>query len=245
VIRRAFACFADPRVLEACSPPARGAFNVDAYLHEVGTLYLVGSKGAQATVAPLLTALIEDLVEEAKRRAFLAPGGRLDPWLALLLDEPFNTAAPDSVPGLMSEGGGSGIATTISPQNRWQLLAKWGERGGRALAAAANVQVFLGGLTDAERLRDLQTLSGVVDEVSTTRSTQADSLNLSEQVHRHDLISVADIRTLPEGRALVYAANLPPAEVQVPAWWERPDAGRLRQAQRDWVQRLARGEHRS
>lgn len=242
VVRRSFACFADPRVLNACAVRVQEAFNVDSFLHERGALYLVGSRGAQATVSPLLSALIEDLVAEAQRRAFLAPGGRLDPWLSLLLDEPYNTAAPDSVPSLMSEGGGSGIAVTIVPQNRWQLLDKWGDRRGRALAAAANVQVFLGGQNDAERLRDLSTMAGHIDEISTVHSTQADSLNTSEQVQRHELLGAPDIRTLPDGRGLVFASNLPPVEIQIPAWWERHDADRLRQAAKQWAGRLARGE---
>jgi type IV secretion system protein VirD4 len=244
VIRRAFSSFADPRVLDACSPRPGEEFDVDAFLHESGTLYLVGSKGAQATVAPLLTALIEDIAEEAKQAAFLADGGRLDPWLTVLIDEPYNTASPESLPSLMSEGGGSGIATSVVPQNRWQVLHRWGERGGRALIAAANVQVYLGGLNDAERLRDIQALLGPIDEVFTTHSTHGDSTNITEQIQRHELISLADIRTLPESRALVFATNMPPVEVQVPAWWEREDVDRLRAAQRAWRQRITRGDPR-
>ena len=41
-VRRAFDCFADPRVLAACSPHDSEAFDPVAFLAERGTLYIVG-----------------------------------------------------------------------------------------------------------------------------------------------------------------------------------------------------------
>jgi len=78
-VRRAFDCLADPRVLAACSPGAGEDFDPDAFLDGDGTLYLLGSAAAQLSVAPLITALVEDVVEAARRRAARAPGGPAGP----------------------------------------------------------------------------------------------------------------------------------------------------------------------
>jgi type IV secretion system protein VirD4 len=91
-VRRAVDALADPRVLDACSPPPHEAFDAGAFLRARGTLYLLGTTGAQLSVAPLITALVEDLVDAARRLAADQPGGRLDPPLTLLLDEAANIA---------------------------------------------------------------------------------------------------------------------------------------------------------
>ena len=78
-VRRAVDSLADPRVLDACSPPAARAFDAARFLRERGSLYLVGSTGAQLSVAPLITALVEDIVDAARKLAAASRGGRLDP----------------------------------------------------------------------------------------------------------------------------------------------------------------------
>jgi hypothetical protein len=61
----AFDCVADSRVLAAWSPPAPDAFDPGTFLAADRTLYLAGSAGAQLSVAPLIAALVDDLVDTA------------------------------------------------------------------------------------------------------------------------------------------------------------------------------------
>ena len=59
-VRRAIDSLADPRVLATCSPDEHDAFDPTAFLRENGTIYLLGSTGTQLSVAPLITALMEE-----------------------------------------------------------------------------------------------------------------------------------------------------------------------------------------
>ncbi|MEV6527679.1 TraM recognition domain-containing protein [Longispora sp. NPDC051575] len=241
VVRRAFDCLADPRVLHACSPPPGTELDPEEWLTESGTIYLVGDSGSQASVAPLVTALIEDLVWRARRRAFAAIGGKADPPLWLLLDELCNIAPLPSTPSLMSEGGGSGIPTTILTQNNAQLAERFGDKAGEAISNAASVTILLGGGNDPKQLRDMQALAGKVTEVSHSHSWGAGrAVQYSEQIRREDLLDLAELRTLPLGRGLVLASNLPPFEVNLAAWWERADAADLQTSDAQFRAMIAR-----
>jgi hypothetical protein len=227
VVSGALDAFNDPRVLHACSPPRGTQFQPLEWLAESGTLYLVGTRDAQALIAPLLAAISEDLIYHAKTRALTMPGGRIEPALYFVGDEIANIAPLPSLPSLMSEGGGSGIAVSVFAQNLPQLRERWGDKGGQAIADAANARLIIGGSSDVASLRDAQALAGQISEVTSGASWGAGRATVNESVRREHLIDLADLRTLPDGRAIAFVGNLPPTEIQVPAWWQRPDAADL------------------
>lgn len=240
VVSGALDAFNDPRVLAACSPPRGQQFDAVQWLAQSGTLYLVGTRDAQALIAPLLTAVTEDLLYQAKRIALTAPGGRIEPCLYFVGDEIANVAPLGSLPSLMTEGGGSGIAVDVYCQNTQQLLERWGEKAGRSIDASANARLLIGGSSDVQGLRDAQALAGQVQEVSSSHSWGGGRASVSESVRRENLVDLAELRSLPEGRALALVGNLRPVELAVPAWYERPDAAE-RTADRDAFQaRLAK-----
>jgi type IV secretion system protein VirD4 len=228
VVAGALDAFNDPRVLAACSPPRGTQFRPVDWLRESGTLYLVGTRDAQALIAPLLAAVSEDILYQAKKLALTAPGGRIEPALYCVLDEVANIAPLPSLSSLMNEGGGSGIAVDVFTQNLHQLLERWGDKGGRAISDSASARLIVGGSTDAAALRDMQALIGQVREVSSSNSWGGGRASVSESARREHLLDLADLRTLPEGRAIALVGTLPPVELDVPSWWERPDAGELR-----------------
>ncbi|GAA3250671.1 type IV secretory system conjugative DNA transfer family protein [Dactylosporangium siamense] len=231
VVSGALDTVSDPRVLAAVSPPRGEQFNAEQWLAEQGTLYLVGTRDAQASVAPLLAAISEDLLYRAREQSFLAPGGRLEPALYYIGDEISNVAPLTSLPSLMSEGGGSGVIVDVFCQNRHQLHDRWGRDGGAAIEASANCLMHLGGSADVQSLRDAQALAGQVREVSSSHSWGGGRASVSEQVRREHVLDLAELRTLPAGRAVALIGNLPPVELSVPAWYERDDAAALREDQ--------------
>jgi type IV secretion system protein VirD4 len=83
-LKRAVDSLADARFLATCSPTPAEAFEPSDFLREQGSLYLLGATGTQLSVAPLITALLEDLLDTARTLAAGQPGGRLDPPLLLL-----------------------------------------------------------------------------------------------------------------------------------------------------------------
>src|SRR5205807_1480994 len=102
-------------------------FDPAAFLGCGGTLYLLGDTGAQLSVAPLITALVEDLVAVARSVADRSPGGRLDPPLGLILNEAANICPLPSLPSLVSSGGGRGIPALVVLQSLGQARHRWGE----------------------------------------------------------------------------------------------------------------------
>ncbi|MFF5291844.1 type IV secretory system conjugative DNA transfer family protein [Paractinoplanes globisporus] len=242
VVAGALDAFNDPRVLHACSPPRGTQFKPLDWLAESGTLYLVGTRDAQALIAPLLAAISEDLIYQAKTRALTMPGGRIEPPLYFIGDEIANIAPLPSLPSLMSEGGGSGVAVSVFAQNLPQLRERWGDKGGQAIADAANARLIIGGSSDVGALRDAQALAGQISEVNSGASWGAGRASISETVRREHLLDLADLRTLPEGRALAFVGNLSPVEIQVPAWWQRPDGADLARGRDAFRAMLTRAE---
>lgn len=218
-VRRAFDALADPRVLDACSPDPSEAFDSGRFLDNNGTLYLVGSTGAQLSVAPLVAALIEDVVECARRRGASTPSGRLDPPLLLLLDEAANIAPIPSLPSLLSDGGGSGITTVAVLQSLAQARARWGDAHAETMWDAATIKVVLGGLAHAEDLLRISRLAGEVDEQTETRTRGVNGKSVATSVRRLPALPVEKLRGLPVGRALVLARRARPVEAAMTPHW--------------------------
>jgi hypothetical protein len=238
-VRRAFDCFADPRVLATCSPETSCAFDPTGFLVERGTLYIVGSSGAQLSVAPLITALIEDLAERALSIAARSAHGRLDPPLALFLDEAANIAPLASLPNLLSAGGGSGICTLVVLQSLAQARARWGVDRADAIWDASTVRVVLGGLGHADDLTRISRLAGEIDEEVDSQSRGAGGTTWSTSLRSRAVLPLERIRSLQPGRALVLHRRTLPIEAILDPWWERPCAPVVRRSLKE-ADRLCR-----
>ncbi|HVV74614.1 MAG TPA: TraM recognition domain-containing protein [Mycobacteriales bacterium] len=221
-VRRAFDSLADPRVLDACSPPSGDALDLAEFIRARGTLYLLGTTGTQLTVAPLITALVEALVDTARTLGAATPGRRLDPPLTVLLDEAANIAPIPSLPNLLADGGGSGITTICVLQSLAQARARWQQAGADAMWDAATTKVVFGGLAHAEDLHRISQLAGEIDDPVTTRSHGAGGASTSTAPRRLPALPIEVLRTLPEGSAVVLARRTPPVHARLTPWWDGP-----------------------
>ncbi|HVY09536.1 MAG TPA: TraM recognition domain-containing protein [Mycobacteriales bacterium] len=229
-VRRAVDALADPRVLESCSPEEGEGFDPASFLAGRGTLYLLGTTGAQLTVAPLVTALVEALIDAARTAGAGAVDGRLDPPLTVLLDEAANIAPIPSLPNLLADGGGSGITTVCVLQSLAQARARWGQAGADAMWDAATTKVILGGLAHAEDLHRISQLVGEIDEPVRTRTRGAGGASTSVGPRRLPVLPVDALRTLRPGHAIVLARNARPVEARLCPWWDGPHASAIRMA---------------
>jgi type IV secretion system protein VirD4 len=227
-VRRAVDSLADPRVLATCSPKEHDAFDPQAFLQQHGSLYLLGATGTQLSVAPLITALLEDLLDTARTLAAGQDQGRLDPPLMLLLDEAANIAPIPSLPNLLADGGGTGITTVTVLQSLAQARARWGDAGADAMWDASTTKVILGGLAHAEDLTRISRLAGDVDVPHVTRSSSATGGSRSISSQRLPALPLERIRCLPAGQALVIARRCPPVHVELTPWWRHPSQTRTR-----------------
>ncbi|MGH9067147.1 MAG: type IV secretory system conjugative DNA transfer family protein [Acidimicrobiales bacterium] len=227
-VGRSLDCLAHPRVLAACSPAPDQAFDAASFLADKGTIYLVGSPGAQLSVAPLITALVEDLAETARRLAAASPGTRLDPPLTLWLDEAANIAPLPSLPQLLADGGGTGITTVMVLQSLAQARHRWGEAQADAVWDAATLKIVLGGLAHAEDLSRICRLAGEVDEETLSTSRGPGGETTSRSIRRIPALPLDKLRNLPPGHAIVLHRRTPPVEAILEPWWRRPNAEAIR-----------------
>lgn len=223
------AALADPRVLDAVTPGPDERFDPEDFLFRKGTLYLLATAAGANNSAPLVAALIEDVVEAARRLAARSSGARLDPPLLLALDEVANLSPLPSLPTLMAEGGGSGITTMPVLQSLAQAREQWSEHAASAIWGASIVKIILGGGAESRDLQDLSTLIGERDEI-TDSTTVGDHGSRSAQrsIRRVPIMPVDTIRELPFGTGLILLRSAPPIIARLTQWTERPDAAQLR-----------------
>lgn len=236
----AAASLADPRVLAAVTPAPGGDFDPARFLAESGTLYLLATGAGAGAAAPLVAALVEDVIETARTLAAASPGARLDPPMLAALDEIGNLAPLPSLPGLMAEGGGTGITTLPVLQSLAQARQKWGENQATAIWDASIVKIILGGASNSRDLQDLTTLIGERDE-RTEATTIGDygSRSLQQSVRRVPMMPPNSIRTMPFGTAAILLRTAPPIITDLRPWTRRPEAAAL-QAERTEVEALLR-----
>ena len=224
----ALGSLADPRVLHAVSPGPGEGFDPERFIQNKGTLFLLATGSGAGASAALVAALVEDLIETARRLAARSPGARLDPPMLLALDEIANLSPLPSLPTLMAEGGGSGITTMPVLQSLAQARDKWNEHQAGAIWDASIVKVILGGASNSRDLQDLSALVGERDEY-TDSVTLGDHGTRSNQrsVRRVPILPPDRIRRLPFGTGIVLLRSAPPIVTDLHPWPERPDAAQL------------------
>lgn len=229
MVTNAFSALADPKVLAAVSPSPGERFDPLSFLRDKGTLYLLGSAGTKehTGTSTLVAAMIEDIVHTARHLAAASPGARLDPPLGLILDEAANYPLP-SLPGLISEGGGTGITTMAVLQSLAQARERWGRDEAQAIWDSSIVKVILGGGSNADDLTDISKMLGerTVRQRSKTRPAGGGT-SWSESDRQEPIMEPAMMRTLIFGRALLLLRSAPPIMLSLQPWSGRPDAGNL------------------
>lgn len=242
MVANTFGPLADPEVMTAVSPGEGAEFDPASFLREHGTLFLLGSASGASATASLVAALVEDVVDVAKRQAAISVGARLDPPLALLLDEAANYPLP-SLPSLMSEGGGSGLTTLAVLQSLAQSRDRWGREAAGAIWDSAIVKVVLGGSANADDLAAISRLIGdrEVKEMTRTHGRGPGGSSVSTSVRRRPILEPSAIRQLPIGHGLLLMRSAPPIMMRLSAWTDRCDAAMLRRSKEAYEAAMAGG----
>lgn len=231
VARKLVDVLAEPTVARWVSPPPTRLipeFTAERFAHTTDTLYLVSQEGP-GSAAPLVAALTAAILTTAVTDAGHIPGGRLPVPLVLVLDEAANVCRIRALPEKFSFYGGMGIVITTVLQSYSQGVEAWGEAGMRKMWSAANVKIYLGGVSERRFLDDLSALIGDhrVQEISRTRGRGSQwSRSLGSRSER--ILDVAELAALPLGRALVFSSGNRPTLIRPVPWWEGPHADAIR-----------------
>ncbi|KWW41897.1 hypothetical protein AU359_00596 [Micrococcus luteus] len=205
--------------------------DIDKFLTECGTLYIVGTKTGGSSAGPFLIAMMDAITERARELAAKSPGNRLDPPLSLVLDEIANiSGAWPGLTQLMADGGGVGISPFAVFQSMAQARNEWGEQQAQALFDAATVKVQLGGASNVADLEQFAKLAGQRKIMRTSKSRGKDHSSVSEQIHDIEVVSVAELRRLPFGWGILLNRNGRPILMRMTRWWDRKDGKQIKEA---------------
>ncbi|MQY38274.1 hypothetical protein SRB17_62840 [Streptomyces sp. RB17] len=126
---RALSALFTVNIREACTPNRTDALSLDSFVHEGGTLYVVGESiedpRSNPGAMPLLTALVSSVVERGRRMAERSSSGRLDPPLTLVLDDIAAVAPIPQLPDLLATGTDQGLPTLALLRSREQARSRW------------------------------------------------------------------------------------------------------------------------
>ncbi|MFF9089967.1 type VI secretion protein [Streptomyces sp. NPDC014991] len=126
---RALSALFTVNIREACIPNRADALALDSFVHEGGTLYVVGESiedpRSDPGAMPLLTALVSSVVEHGRRMAERSSSGRLDPPLTLVLDDIAAVAPFPELPALLATGIDQGLPTLALLRSREQARSRW------------------------------------------------------------------------------------------------------------------------
>lgn len=126
---RALSSLFTVNIRESCTPNRTDALALDSFVHEGGTLYVVGESiedpRTNPGAMPLLTALVASVVERGRHMAERSSSGRLDPPLTLVLDDVAAVAPLPQLPELLATGAERGLPTLALLRSREQGRSRW------------------------------------------------------------------------------------------------------------------------
>ncbi len=209
VMAQALGFMSDPALAAAVTGTGR-TIDFGQLLAERGTLYMIADTDHDdSPLAPLFAAMASELHYQAALTGQASPGARLDPPLLMALDE-IVQVCPVPLPKWAADSGGKGIQLMSVTHGQAQLAGRWGDHGMQTILDTAGVLLMLGGITDTATLDMASKLCG--QAAWTERGQDHDS--------RHDVMTAAMVRQLPDGRGLLIRGGYSPVIARLPRAWK-------------------------
>ncbi|MEU1623537.1 TraM recognition domain-containing protein [Streptomyces sp. NPDC005722] len=129
LVHRALESLNSVHIRDACNPGRADGLELESFLKDLGTLYVVGEPNEDPRThpgaMPLLTALVSSVVEHGRRMAAGSPAGRLDPPMTLVLDDIAALAPIPELPDLLATGTSAGLPTLAVLRSPEQARDHW------------------------------------------------------------------------------------------------------------------------
>ncbi|MFD3455860.1 type IV secretory system conjugative DNA transfer family protein [Streptomyces sp. NPDC058691] len=160
LVHRALESLNSVHIRDACNPGRADSLDLESFLTDLGTLYVVGEPNEDPRThpgaMPLLTALVSSVVEHGRRMAARSPSGRLDPPLTLVLDDVAALAPIPELPDLLATGSAAGLPTLAVLRSPEQARDPWRsavwQRADTRLALGTHPPALLDEVPDAVQL---------------------------------------------------------------------------------------------
>jgi type IV secretion system protein VirD4 len=219
-LSRAVQFCVDESLLLSVLPGEGDGLDLEALVRNKETLYLIaGAVGNDTPLAGLYSALVAEVHHAALQVAASTPGGRLVPPALYALDELCQVVPGIPAARWAADAGGRGISMVLVAHGIAQLEERYGRPGARTIMDCCAAKVVFGGTSDTDTLQMLERLCGQVALREHGHDSHA----------RHPVMAAEMIRELPDGFALLVAANSPPVIVRPRlAWRDRTYRGLAR-----------------
>ncbi len=228
--RTALRAYQDPAVMRTCQSARQGVppdITPDSVLGEPpdpergtpgragATLYILSPTLDWRYFAPLFTALLTSIINEADYRATGTRG--LDPPLLLALDEVANITPLKELPTIASTAAGTGIQLITVLQDLGQSENIWGTFGTQTLLQNHYARLVLGGTADPGTLGWVQQLLGerTVEMTTTSKGHWYDVVGRSRSLHYRPVMTADELRTMKRGTAVLICGPYPAARVRL------------------------------
>jgi type IV secretory pathway TraG/TraD family ATPase VirD4 len=94
----------------------------------------------------------------------------------------------------------------------------FGREGMRKLWSASNVKLYLGGVAEADFLRELSELVGDYDKSTGSVSYNRGIRSTNHQLRRERILDASELAALPRGRAVMLSSGTPAALIETVPW---------------------------
>lgn len=216
--------------------PGQDPTDLRQLIRDRGTAYVLGKDEQFSAVAPLLTAVVEDVLDAAEEVGYnCATSPRLDPWFLAVLDELALITPIPSLRQRIMDGRGRGIALIYAVQSWASMRERYGPEQSTELESITSNAIVFSGDKDPRYLADLEQLCGQVEVTKASTSTSGSALfgatnnsTTSYSTSWEPAVRAQEIARLPrtsrKAQVLVLAENLPPviselrSLLDVPEW---------------------------
>lgn len=184
------------------------------------TLYIVVADSMQEELAPIVAALLGELMRYCEARAHQVDDPRKLPLVKIIADEAAHLAPLSRLPALLSLSRGWNVRWMVIYQSLAQVRARYGAEADTILTNT-RVKLYLGPIHDRTTRDELLAFVGDEPVETTSQTSRAwggeRSVTRGEQ-HRPKLSS-DDLARLREGMGVLVHDNDVPAFVTLPFWW--------------------------
>jgi type IV secretion system protein VirD4 len=211
----------EPKIAAATAGASR--IGAQQLLAGENTLYLISPADDQRRLRGLFTALVADIAAGAFR-ASAQTGKPITPPLLLALDEAANIAPLPQLDEIASTGPGQGVQLLTVLQNVSQASDRWGRDRAETIVANHRARVFCSGIGDRATLEYLRATLGD-EEIERHSTSRPGPLHAGSKTKSSDFRPLAPahrVREMDSTRALLVYGRLPPAWLQLRAWYAHP-----------------------
>jgi type IV secretory pathway TraG/TraD family ATPase VirD4 len=186
------------------------------------TLYAI-TEAAAKDAAPVVAALIEELLETASSAAS-TQGGRLNPPVRAVLDEAANICPLKRLPSYYSYYGSKSIPVMTFLQSEAQGVRLWGVEGMKELRDGATVWMVGAGSHDTEFCERVSQLLGEHDVPTWSDQRGRGGGSTTRSYRRERIMAPSDISSLPKTHAVLISSGRRGGVIRLLPWYTEPDA---------------------